>query len=174
MLAAQQKAAQKAAMASAMQAAPRVATGRGFVASRTMSMGSARPMGATAVVQRAAVRRATRVLVSAIANGATAPVEKTANPMNIVFVSAEVRSDLGISATPVVARQLQPHYTTSKHVTGLIGHLSATYLHHKPNGRPAASHVGCALLSWQLYQCCKQHYLLHSRHLWRSGTGVAE
>jgi granule-bound starch synthase len=90
MLAAQQKAAQKAAMASAMQAAPRVATGRSVVASRTMSMGGARSMNAPAVAQRAAVRRATRVLVSAIANGASAPVEKTSNPMNIVFVSAEV------------------------------------------------------------------------------------
>jgi hypothetical protein len=101
MLAAQQKAAQKAAMASAMQAAPRLATGRGVVASRTMAMGGARPMSAPAVAQRAAVRRATRVLVSAIANGASAPVEKTSNPMNIVFVSAEVRSDLGPTATPV-------------------------------------------------------------------------
>lgn len=105
MLAAQQKAAQKAAMASAMQAAPRVATGRSVVASRTMSMGGARPMNAPAVAQRAAVRRATRVLVSAIANGATAPVEKTSNPMNIVFVSAEVRSDLDPPATPVILSQ---------------------------------------------------------------------
>lgn len=105
MLAAQQKAAQKAAMASAMQAAPRVATGRSVVASRTMSMGCARPMNAPAVAQRAAVGRATRVLVSAIANGATAPVEKTSNPMNIVFVSAEVRSDLDPPATPVILSQ---------------------------------------------------------------------